>query len=92
MENARKPTFAPLAASLQMRPCGCLDGACIKIGRAMNMKWPGQKIWRQYPIYGELLCFLLAWIIGLVVVFTSHGRSDLVQGSNVAATDAPHVR
>jgi len=58
----------------------------------MSVKWQGQFFLRQYSIYGELLCFLLAWIVGLAVLFAGHGRNDLVLGSNVAATDALHVR
>ena len=46
---------------------------------------------RQLITYGELLCFLLAWIVGLVVVFADGRDGNLVPGNNLAATNSPAV-
>ncbi len=46
---------------------------------------------RQFVTYGELLCFLLAWIVGLVVVFADGRVAELVPGNNLAATNSPTV-
>ena len=46
---------------------------------------------RQFVTYGELLCFLLAWVVGLVVVFADGGVAKLVPGNNLAATNSPAV-
>lgn len=42
---------------------------------------------RQFITYGELLCFLLVWLVGLVLVFADGGVSKLVPGNNLAATN-----
>jgi|GEM_PF-5061004 len=44
---------------------------------------------RQFIAYGELLCFLLAWVVGLVVVFADGEVTKLVPGNNLAATNSP---
>jgi hypothetical protein len=43
---------------------------------------------RQFITYGELLCFLLVWLVGLVLVFADGGVSKLVPGNNLAATNS----
>ena len=46
---------------------------------------------RQFITYGELLCFLLVWLVGLVLVFADGGVSKLVPGNNLAATNKAPV-
>jgi len=46
---------------------------------------------RQFVAYGELLCFLLAWVVGLVVVFADGEVARLVPSNNLAATNSPVV-
>ena len=61
------------------------EHASIQLGLSMRM------ISRQFVAYGELLCFLLAWFVGLVVVFADGGVAKLVPGNNLAATNSPAV-
>lgn len=58
------------------------ERASIQLGFPMRM------ISRQFITYGELLCFLLAWFVGLVLVFADGGVSKLVPGNNLAATNS----
>ena len=46
-----------------------------------------QRLSQKFITWGELLCFLAVWTIGLVVVFADHGRSTLSQRDDVASTN-----
>jgi len=46
---------------------------------------------RQFITYGELLCFLLAWCVGLALLIADGGVSKMVPGNNLAATNSSPV-
>jgi hypothetical protein len=54
---------------------------------SIYLGFPMRMISRQFITYGELLCFLLVWLVGLVLVFADGGVSKLVTGNNLAATN-----
>ena len=45
---------------------------------------------RQFIAYGELLCFLAVWAIGLVVIFVNRDHSDQIADGELAANSAAH--
>ncbi len=101
MASGLRSTPRPIGKVIRIEKCaeaGICSAGSIRAGAltehasnrwalVMNVKWPGRKIWRQYSIYGELLCFLLAWVVGLAVVFVGPGRDDSSPRSNVAASN-----
>ncbi len=46
---------------------------------------------RQFITYGELLCFLAVWTIGLIVIFGGRNNRDSLADGEVAANNVhPH--
>ena len=45
---------------------------------------------RQFITYGELLCFLAVWAIGLTVIFANRSHQDQMPDGELAANSAPH--
>ena len=45
--------------------------------------------WREYSGFGELLCLVLAWTVGIVAVWSDYvGRSQTSGGNKVAVSGA----
>jgi hypothetical protein len=45
---------------------------------------------RQFITYGELLCFLAVWAIGLTVILASRGHRDQMPDGELAANSTLH--
>ena len=44
---------------------------------------------RHFITYGELLCFLAVWAVGLMVIFADRSHRDQMHDGELAANRAP---